>query len=91
MATGHDPAITHDDHDREDHGHGSYALGHGPDDHAAGSYALGHGPDDHDHGHDEHGHADAGGWVLIPLVVGAVIGVVLAVVFGIGADALPIV
>ena len=29
--------------------------------------------------------------MLIPLVVGAVIGLVLAVVFGIGADALPIV
>ena len=40
---------------------------------------------------DDHGHADAGGWVLIPLVAGAVIGLVLVAVFGIGADALPIV
>ena len=50
--------------------------------------------DDHghdDHGHDDHGHADASGWVLIPLVVGAVIGLVLVAVYGIGADALPIV
>jgi hypothetical protein len=80
MATGHDAATIHDDRDHtDDHGH---------DDHD-------HGHDDHDHGHDDHdghGHvADAGGWVLIPLVVGAVVGLVLAVVFGIGADALPIV
>jgi hypothetical protein len=75
MATGHDAATLHDDHD------------HGDD--------RGHDDHDHDHGHDDHdghGHvADAGGWVLIPLVAGVVVGLVLAVVFGIGADALPIV
>jgi len=77
MATGHDAATTHDDHDH-DHDHG--------DDH--GHVDHGHGDD---HGHDDDRHADAGGWVLIPLVAGAVIGLVLVAVFGIGADALPIV
>ena len=78
MATGHDAAATHDAHDaHDDHGHG-------------------HADDHHDHGHghdahDDHGHADAGGWVLIPLLAGLVIGLVLAFVFGLDPDAVPLV
>ena len=70
MATGHDAASDHADHDH----------GHGHDDH-----------DDHGHGHDDHRHGDGSGWVLIPLAAGLVVGLVLAIVFGIGADALAII
>jgi hypothetical protein len=49
--------------------------------------ASGH-DDDHGHdAHDDHGHAaDDSFWVVPPLVVGAVIGIVLAVILGIGTD-----
>ena len=47
-----------------------------------------HGHDDHDHGHDDH-HDDHGSggnaWVLVPLIVGLVIGIALVVLFGLGA------
>lgn len=49
--------------------------------------------DDHtDHGHDDHAdhpHEDPR-WVLGPLLVGLVIGVVLVVVLGLAADAAPL-
>ena len=63
--------------------------------------AAGH--DSHDdqapHGHDDHGHDDhhddhgSGGdaWVLPPLLVGFIVGVVLIVVLGLGTDAAPFV
>ena len=51
-----------------------------------------HGHDSH--GHDDHGHEDhaTGGdiWVVIPLAVGLVIGLILAVYFGLDSSALPI-
>jgi hypothetical protein len=50
--------------------------------------ATGHDAHD-DHGHDAHDHDDHGsggdGWVLIPIAVGLVIGIVLAIVFGTGS------
>lgn len=54
--------------------------------------ASGH--DDHphdDHGHDDHGaHGSEGdSWVLAPIGVGVVLGIVLIVVLGIGADVSP--
>lgn len=58
----------------------------------------GHEPDDA-HGHDAHGHDDHDdhgdhptenpGWVLIPLAVGLVLGIVVVVLLGLGADAVP--
>ena len=73
------------------------ASGHDShDDHAAdGHDDQGH--DDHrhdDHGHDDH-HDDHGSggdaWVLPPLLVGFIVGVVLIVVLGLGTDAAPFV
>ena len=53
--------------------------------------------DDHDHGHDDHGHddhddhpADPGGWVLVSLAVGLVVGVLLVVLLGFASDAPPV-
>ena len=52
--------------------------------------------DDHghdDHGHDDHGHDDHGApddrWVLLPVGVGLVLGIVLVVLLGLGADVSP--
>ena len=93
MATAHDApdALGH-----EVPGHGAPGGGGAPvDEH-------GHGHDDHhdDHGHDDHGHDDhhddhgAHGpaddaWVLLPIVVGIILGVILIVVLGLGTDASP--
>jgi hypothetical protein len=63
---------------------------------ASGAHDSDHGHDDHGHdahGHDAHGH-DAHGpaddaWVLIPIGVGLVIGIVLLVVLGLGAVVAP--
>jgi len=51
----------------------------------AGAVAM---VDDHDHAHDDdsHGAADDA-WVLLPLAVGAVIGIVLAVIFALQSAA----
>ncbi|NLV54350.1 MAG: hypothetical protein GXY13_01925 [Acidimicrobiales bacterium] len=48
-----------------------------------------------DHGHDDHGHDDGHGdedprWVLVPLLVGLVIGIVLIAVLGVQSDAAPL-
>ncbi|HYI62494.1 MAG TPA: hypothetical protein VEW93_11895 [Acidimicrobiales bacterium] len=75
------------DEARHGPGHVSPAApeeGHAPDDHVDG-----HG--DHDAGHDDHGDhpVEDPKWVLAPLVVGAVVGLVVAVVLGLQAGALP--
>jgi len=61
------------------------AAGH--DDHAHDD----HGHDDHGHGHDDHGaHGDTGdAWVIPPIVVGLVIGLIVVVVLGLGTDVAP--
>ncbi|MGN6693050.1 MAG: hypothetical protein ACTHN0_02640 [Aquihabitans sp.] len=50
--------------------------------------------DDHDHGHHDDAHADhaSGGdaWVLIPIAIGLVIGLALALYFGLGSGASPL-
>jgi len=53
--------------------------------------------DDHDHGHDDHGHDDhddhpseSGGWVLVSLAVGLVVGVLLVVLLGFESGAAPV-
>lgn len=55
---------------------------------------VGHAPDDH--GHDDHGHDDHGDhpvedpkWVLGPLALGLVVGLVLVIVLGLRSGALP--
>ena len=54
-----------------------------------------HGHDDHDdHGHDAHGHDDHGSggdlWVLPPLVVALVIGIVILAIVGLASGASPL-
>jgi hypothetical protein len=52
--------------------------------------AAGHDAHD-DHGHDAHGHDDHGSggdfWVVPPLVIGLIIGIVLVVLFGLESGA----
>lgn len=57
----------------DDHGHGA----HGHDDH-----------DDHGHGDGHHG-AGGDSWVLVPLLVGLVIGIVVLAVLGLDSGAAP--
>lgn len=99
---GHDaPLQDHPDHDTAVHGghaaqddpHGTdpsaeAEVAHGEDAHA-GEDDHGHGGhDDHGHGHDDHGHGEPDdAWVLLPIAVGLVIGLVLAVIFGFGTHA----
>ena len=46
-----------------------------------------------EHGHDEHGHDEHGApddlWVLLPIGVGLVLGIVLVVLLGLGTDVSP--
>lgn len=94
MATGQHGTDTHQ-RGEEDPGHGEPG-GPGAPVSEAGEpvdpHAVDHGhdgPHDHGHhGHDAHGPADDA-WVLIPIGVGLVIGIVLLVVFGLGADVAP--
>ena len=78
MASGHDSS-TVDDHGVHEH---PDDHGHTDDAHAA--------HDDHDaHGHDDHG-SGGDAWVLIPLAIGLVIGLILALYFGLGRGASPL-
>lgn len=45
--------------------------------------------DDHGHGHDDHG-SGGDAWVLIPIGIGLVIGLLLALYFGLGSGASPL-
>ena len=88
MASGHD-SHTVDEEGVHEHPGGDEPIG-GHDDHDA------HGHDDHDaHGHDDHDahddHASGGdAWVLIPIGVGLVIGLIIALYFGLGSGASPL-
>lgn len=87
MATGSDtPAV--DEEGVHEHPGGGEPVGgfaHTDDAHAA--------HDDHGHGHDDH-HDDHGsggdGWVLIPIAIGLIIGLALALYFGFGSGASPL-
>jgi len=50
--------------------------------------------DDHDHGHHDDAHADhaSGGdaWVLVPIAIGLVIGLIVALSLGFGSGASPL-
>ncbi len=79
MADVHDAPAVHDD----DHQHGAVAIGHDDhddhDDHGHGGH------DDHDD-HGDHGPADDA-WVLLPLAVGLVIGLIIAIAFALQSAA----
>ena len=81
MAAGHD-SPTVDEEGVHEHPGGDEPIG-GHDD---------HGHDDHDHGHDDHDDHGTGGdaWVLIPIGVGLVIGLIIAVYFGLASGASPL-
>jgi hypothetical protein len=66
----------------EEHDHDDLAPGH--DDH--GHDAHGHGHDDH---HDDHG-SGGDAWVLVPIAIGLVIGLIVAIWFGLGSGASPL-
>jgi hypothetical protein len=51
--------------------------------------AAGHDDHDHDDAHAEHA-SGGDAWVLVPLGIGLVIGLVLAVYFGLGSGASPL-
>jgi hypothetical protein len=63
----------------------------------SGHDATSHDDHDHDaHGHDDHGHDDHGdhgsggdSWVLIPIGLGFVIGLIIAVSYGLGSGVSP--
>lgn len=74
MATGSDT------HPVDEHGHGDVHA-HTDDAHAA--------HDDHGHGHDDHG-SGGDAWVLVPIGIGLVIGLLLALYFGLGSGASPL-
>ena len=85
MAAGPDSHTVDEEGVQEHPGHGE----------PVGGFADDHGHDDHDdHGHDAHGHDDHGSggdaWVLIPIVIGLVIGLALALWFGLGSGASPL-
>ena len=81
-------------------GHDSHTLDEqGAHEHPGGDEPIGgHDDEGHDdHGHDDHGHDDhddhgSGGdaWVLIPVGIGLVIGLFIAVYFGLGCGASPL-
>jgi len=72
-------------------GEGEPVGGFADDEHAGDE--DGHLEHDHGHGHDDH-HDDHGtggnAWVLVPIGVGLVIGLILAVYFGLGSGASPL-
>ncbi len=93
MTAREDPHAVDDHHAPDLPGH------HAPDVHggvvqseldAHGDDAVGH----DSHGHEAHAHAEHGGgddaWVVPPLVVGLVIGIIVVVILGLGSGASPV-
>lgn len=81
MATGSDSHTVDEEGVHEHPGGADPVGGHTDDAHAA--------HDDHGHGHDDHG-SGGDAWVLIPIGIGLVIGLILAVYFGLGSGASPL-
>ena len=86
MADAHDSTAVDEEGAHEHPGEGEPVGGH-DDDH-------GHGHDDdhgHGHGHDDHDAHGSGGdaWVLIPAIIGLVIGLVIAASFGLASGVSP--
>ncbi|WP_426573767.1 hypothetical protein [Aquihabitans sp. McL0605] len=93
MAAGHDSSTVDEEVPHEHPGEGEPVGGHQGDDVVAGHDHDDHGHDAHDdHGHDAHDDHGSGGdrWVLIPLLVGLVIGLILAAYFGLASGASPL-
>lgn len=89
MASGHDSSTVDEQGAHEHPGEGEPVGGFaGPfdDEHAQSD----HEDDEHGHGHDDHHGSGGDAWVLIPLVVGLVIGLALAAYFGLGSGASPL-
>ena len=90
MAAGHDSTTVDEEGPHEHPGEGEPVGGHdGHDSHDD------HGHDDHGHdAHDDHGHDDHGSagdrWVLLPLIIGLLIGLAIAVFFGLASGASPL-
>jgi hypothetical protein len=81
MAAGHDSTTVDEEGPHEDPGEGEPVGGYDAhEDHDA------HGDHD-DHGHDDHGaHGEADDkWVLVPLIAGLLIGLAVALYFGLGS------
>ncbi len=78
MAAGHDSPIVDEEGVHEHPGGGEPVGGHADD----------------EHGHDDHGHDDHGSggdaWVLVPIAIGLVIGLIIAIWFGLGSGASPL-
>jgi hypothetical protein len=81
MAAGHDSHTVDEEGVHEHPGGGEPIGGHAEDEHG-------------DHGHDDHGHDDHGsggdGWVLIPVGIGLVVGLIIAIWLGFGSGASPL-
>jgi len=94
MATDADTPTVDEEGFHEHPGEGEPTGGHEGDEVIAGVDHDDHGHDDHDHGHHDDAHADhaSGGdaWVLIPIGIGLVIGLLLALYFGLGSGASPL-
>jgi hypothetical protein len=95
MATGSDTPTVDEEGAHEHPGEGEPVGGHEGDDVIAGyqdDHNGGHhGHDDHAHLDDEHADHGSGGdaWVLIPVAIGLVIGLIVALYFGLGSGASP--
>jgi hypothetical protein len=93
MAAGPDSHTVDEEAPAEHPGHGEPVGGHegdeALDEHGHDAHGHGHGHDDHHDAHDDHG---SGGdvWVLVPIAIGLVIGLVLAIWFGLGSGASPL-
>ncbi|MCU1454683.1 MAG: hypothetical protein JWN46_2829 [Acidimicrobiales bacterium] len=86
MATGSD---LHDADDQVAHGEDAHAGHDGPDDHGHGA----HGHDGHGlggHGHDDDHVVASDGWVLVPLGVGLVLGLLILILLGLNSSAVSI-
>jgi hypothetical protein len=88
MASGHDPHHDPDEGGHEFPGEGEPVGGYDEDDPHADDH---HGHDDHGHGHDDHGsHGPPDDkWVLLPIAVGLIIGVIIVAFLGLGSSASP--
>jgi hypothetical protein len=91
MAAGHDSTTVDEEGPHEDPGEGEPVGGYdAPEDHDDHGHDA-HGHDDHGHdGHDDHDDHGAHGeaddkWVLLPLIAGLVIGLAVALYFGLGS------
>ncbi|MCU1368851.1 MAG: hypothetical protein JWO77_45 [Ilumatobacteraceae bacterium] len=89
MATASDSPTVDEEGVHEHPGGGEPVGGHADDVGTDDAHAA---HDDHAHGHDGHDDHGSGGdaWVLIPIGLGLLIGLLLALYFGLGSGASPL-